>query len=109
MKKIFCILSVLSIVSPVFADDDPVTPAEPTVYQTSVATAAYVNGAYDALTSAKQDKLGSTNVVDDANTSGPVVTGVSASNGTVTVTKGQVTIPVGSATAPTSQAQIWVQ
>ena len=106
MKKIFCILSVLTIVSPVFADDEPATP---TIYQTSVATAEYVRGAYNALDDAKQATLSSTNVIVDTNTSGPIVTAVSADDGIVTVSKGQVTIPVGSASTPTSQATIWVQ
>lgn len=105
MKKLFCILSVLAIVSPVWADDEP----DLTIYQTSAASANYVRGAYDALTSAKQDKLTSTNVTTTG--SGPVVTGVSASNGAVSVTTGEITVPgaTPSGSAPTGRYFIWVQ
>ncbi|MBQ6012275.1 MAG: hypothetical protein IJL23_04130 [Alphaproteobacteria bacterium] len=99
MKKFFCIFAVLSVVSPALAEGE--------VDKTTVAAAAsYVDGAYNALDSAKQDTLTSTNVVESG--TGAVVTGVSASNGTVTVTKGEVTIPVGSATS-TTRATIWFQ
>jgi len=100
MKKFFCIFAVLSLVSPAFAEGEAVNKA------TVAAAASYVDGAYNALDSAKQDTLTSTNVVESG--TGAVVTGVSASNGTVTVTKGEVTIPVGSATS-TTHATIWVQ
>ena len=69
-----------------------------------VTTASYVEGAYNAMDAVKQDKLTSTNVVESG--SGPMVTGVTASNGTVTVSKGEVTIPVGAATS-TTRATIW--
>ncbi|MCQ2568440.1 MAG: hypothetical protein MJ163_02485 [Alphaproteobacteria bacterium] len=99
MKKFFCIFAVLSLVSPALAEGE--------VDKTTVAAAAsYVDGAYNALDSAKQDTLTSTNVVESS--TGAVVTGVSASNGIVTVTKGEVTIPVGSATS-TTRATIWIQ
>jgi len=60
----------------------------------------------------KQATLTSTNVVVDSNaSSGPVITGVSAAAGVVTVSKGEVTIPVGAASGAnvTSHAQIWIQ
>ena len=99
MKKIFCILSILTIISPALADITPTT---------NVVTTSYVQGAYDAITSAKQDKLTSTNVTTTG--SGAVVTGVSASNGSVTVTTGEVQIPVGtSASNITGHAAIWIQ
>ena len=100
MKKILCFLSIITIISPAFAEGEAVNKA------TVAAAASYVDGAYNALNSAKQDTLTSTNVVESG--SGAVVTGVSASNGTVTVTKGEVTIPVGSASSST-RATIWVQ
>lgn len=100
MKKILCFLSIITIISPAFAEGEAVNKA------TVAAAASYVDGAYNALDSAKQDTLTSTNVVESG--SGAVVTGVSASNGTVTVTKGEVTIPVGSASSST-RATIWVQ
>ena len=71
-----------------------------------VATASYVEGAYNAIDSSKQDKLTSTNVVESG--SGPMVTGVTANNGTVTVTKSEVTIPFGSASSDTRVA-IWFE
>jgi hypothetical protein len=73
---------------------------------TVVATASYVEGAYDTMNAAKQDKLTSTNVVDSG--SGPIVTSVTANNGTVTVTKSEVTIPVGSQNSNT-RATIWFE
>ena len=100
MKKFLCFLSIITIISPAFAEGEAVNKA------TVAAAASYVDGAYNALDSAKQDTLTSTNVVESG--SGAVVTGVSASNGTVTVTKGEVTIPVGSATS-TTRATIWFQ
>ena len=71
-----------------------------------VAAASYVDGAYNAMNTAKQDKLTSSNVVESG--SGAMVTGVAASNGTVTVTKSEVTIPVGS-TSSSTRAVIWLE
>lgn len=73
---------------------------------TVAAAASYVDGAYSAMDSAKQDKLTSTNVVESG--SGAVVSAVAANNGTVTVTKGEVMIPVGGQTSNT-HARIWIQ
>ena len=100
MKKILCFLSIITIISPAFAEGEAVNKA------TVAAAASYVDGAYNALDSAKQDTLTSTNVVESG--SGAMVTSVTASNGTVTVTKSEVTIPVGSASSST-RATIWVQ
>lgn len=97
MKKIVCFFTVcLMSVSAIAA----VTP------NTNVASTSYVQGAVSGLDSTKQDTLTSTNVVESG--SGAMVTNVTASNGTVTVTKSDVTIPVGSATS-TTRAVIWVQ
>ncbi len=141
MKKIFCILSILAIVSPVFADPvtgdavntDPgatnangptatnnpkySTVADIAADATSAASAKYVKGAYNAtikavntVASVKQDTLSSANGGNVTTSgSGPVVTGLTASAGTVTVAMGEVTIPVGSVASPTSHAAIWVQ
>ena len=73
---------------------------------TVAAAVSYVDGAYNAINSTKQDKLSSTNVV--ATGSGAMVTGVTANNGTVTVTKSEVTIPVGSTSSDT-RAVIWLE
>ena len=103
MRKIFYILSILTITVPAFAEGE-----NPAVDKTKVyASAAYVDGAYNAIVSAKQEKLTSTNVTTSG--AGSVVTGVTAANGVVTVTKSEVTIPVGSPTTPTSRATIWVE
>ena len=76
------------------------------VPNTKVVTKSYVEGAYDTMDAVKQDKLTSTNVVDSG--AGAMVTNVSASNGTVTVTKTEVTIPVG-ATVSNTRATIWLE
>ncbi len=97
MKKIFCILSVLTIVSPVLADE-----ISPT---TNVVTTSYVQGAYNELDAAKQDNI----TVSQA--AGAIVTAVSlnADGKTVSVTRtNQVTIPVGSADNA-NRATIWVE
>jgi len=137
MKKIFCILSVLTILSPAFADtvaypetaDPGATTANAPVAANNpkyalktahtnddnVASAGYVKGAYNAtikavntLNTVKQDKLTNTNVVTSG--TGAVVTGVTANNGTVTVAKGEIQIPVGtSATNITDHAVVWIQ
>lgn len=102
MRKAFCILFLLIFVTPSFAEGgaSSVNKAE------LVATASYVDGAYSAMNTAKQDKLTSTNVVESG--SGAVVSGVTANNGTVTVTKSEVMIPVGGQTSDT-HARIWIQ
>lgn len=88
---------------PFAVNADPISPT------TNVVTTSYVQGAVDELDTNKQDKLTSTNVVPDANGSANgFVSAVTASDGTVTVTKAEVTIPVGAATSAT-RAQIWVQ
>ena len=106
MKKVFCFLSILTFVSPALAE------GELTVYQTSAATAAYVQGAYnavksitDALSNTKQDKI----MVSQG--TGAIVTSVSlnADGKTVDVVRtNEVTLPVGSDNSST-RAVIWVQ
>ncbi len=77
----------------------------PVLDKTAVAaTASYVDGAYNAINTAKQDKLTSTNVVESG--SGAMVTGVTADNGTVTVTKSEITIPVANSD---SRVTIWFE
>lgn len=104
MKKIFCILSILTITIPVFADDNPGTvPAVDTARV--MASASYVQGAYDALDEAKQDNI---NV---SQSSGAIVTAVSLNDDgkTVSVTRtNEITIPYGSANS-SERATIWVQ
>ncbi len=100
MKKILCFLSIITIISPAFAEGEAVNKA------TVVATASYVEGAYNTMDAAKQDTLSSSNVVESG--SGAMVTAVTASNGTVTVSKSEVTIPVGS-TSSTNRATIWLE
>lgn len=141
MKKLFCILSVLTIVSPAFAEDPAPTPTavgtgttpssfvtQPTgdakaavlggspLYElimansstdNNAASAGYVKGAYNASIKAinkvadiKQDMLSASNVTESG--TGTVITGVSASNGSVTVTRGNVTIPAGTGNNATS-------
>lgn len=99
MRELFCIFAVLVFVFPAFAEGE----LDKT---TIVAAASYVEGAYDSMDAVKQDKLTSTNVVDSG--TGPMVTAVTASDGTVTVSKSEVTIPVGATTSNT-RAVIWLE
>lgn len=106
MKKVFCILSILTMISPALAE------GELTVYQTSAASAAYVQGAYnavksitDALSDSKQDKI------TVSQEPGATVTSVSLNDDgkTVKVSRtNETTIPVGSNNSAT-RAKIWVQ
>jgi len=103
MRELFCVFAVFALISPAFATGE----GQQSLDKTSVAAAAsYVEGAYNAINTSKQDKLTSTNVVESG--SGAMVTSVTASNGTVTVTKSEVTIPVGSASSNT-RATIWFE
>lgn len=91
-------------ISPSFAEGEQ----QQTIDKTAVvAAASYVDGAYSAMNTAKQDKLTSSNVVVGTD-NGPFVSAVTASNGTVTVTKSEVTIPVGS-TSSSTRAVIWLE
>ena len=105
MKKIFCILFSLMFIPPSFAEGEQ-QQQQALDRATIAAAASYVDGAYNAMNTAKQDKLTSSNVVESG--SGAMVTGVTASNGTVTVTKSEVTIPVGSVSSNT-RATIWLE
>ena len=90
-----------------------------------IASTAYIKGAYNSAIAAvnkvygvKQDTLytdsnnpssaGTVRQSVASGTSGAVVTGVTASDGIVTVTRGEITIPSGSASSST-RAQIWIQ
>jgi len=113
MKKFLIIFVGLIMVAPAFA-------TEPTYLypEASVASARLVEQAYNALDTAKQptlytdtnnpDSAGTVRQAVTSGTSGAVVTGVTASNGVVTVTRGEVTIPSGSASSST-RAQIWFE
>lgn len=102
MRVLLCVFAAIMLVSPVFAAGE-----QPSINKAEVAaTASYVDGAYNAMDAVKQDKLTSTNVVESG--SGAVVTGVSASNGTVTVTRGEMTIPAGAINSNT-RAVIWFE
>lgn len=99
MRKLLCIFIAIFLISPAFAEGE--------VDKTAVvAAASYVEGAYNHMDSLKQDKLNSANVVDSGN--GPMVTSVTASDGTVTISKSEVTIPVG-ATTSNNRATIWLE
>ena len=104
MKVLFYIFFALILVSPALAEGEQ--QQQSLDKTTIVATASYVDSAYNAIDTIKQNKLTSTNVVESG--SGAMVTGVSASNGTVTVTKSEVTIPVGSTSSDT-RATIWFE
>ena len=103
MRELFCFFAVFILISPALAEGE----VQHVLDKTSIAAAvSYVEGAYDAMNSVKQDKLTSANVIESG--SGAMVTDVSASNGTVTVSKTEVTIPVG-ATTSTTRATIWLE
>ena len=105
MRVLFYIFAALILISPARAEGEQ--QQQQSLDKTSVAAAAsYVEGAYNAMDAVKQDKLTSSNVVESGN--GPVVTAVTASNGTVTVSRGEVTIPVGATTSST-RATIWFE
>lgn len=72
----------------------------------AVATTQYVQSAADKLDNDKQDKLSTDSIVETG--SGPMVSSVTANNGTVTVERSQVAIPVGDSQS-TTYAQIWIQ
>ena len=101
MRKIFYILSILTITVPAFAEGE-----NPAVDKTRVyASASYVDGAYNALDTAKQDNI----TVSQA--AGAIVTAVDfdTDGKTLSVTRtNQVTIPVGSADNA-NRATIWVE
>lgn len=104
MRELFCIFAVLAVISPALAEGEQ----QPALNKTEVvAAASYVDGAYNAIDTAKQDKLTSTNVVESG--AGAMVVGVTANSGTVTVTKGEVQVPFGSPTGATSYVPIWFQ
>lgn len=102
MKKYFLFFSIFTIVSPALATD-------PTVYDTSVATAGYVKGAIDAVTSEYNESTNPKGRIV-INGSGANVSDVSVSqSGQIVYTKtNQVTAPVGSADS-SSRANIWIQ
>jgi len=97
MKKVFCILSILTITSPVFAANEGV-----------VATSGYVKGAVTALTSeynATSNPKG--RIVISG--SGDRVSNVSVADGKITYTKTyESTVPVSSSNSST-RAKIWVE
>ncbi len=99
MRELLCVFVAIFLVTPAFAAGE--------VDKSSVvAAASYVEGAYNHMDATKQDKLTSTNVVESG--TGAIVTGVTANNGTVTVSKSEVTIPVGATTSNT-RATIWLE
>lgn len=100
MKKIALIFAMLTIVWPSFAG---------ATESTGVAATTYVAGAFNALDSAKQDKLTNGSVVVSG--TGSVVTGVSASNGQINITKGTPTVEIkdASTSAVIGSANIWIQ
>jgi len=100
MKKVLFIFLTILIPHAILAEVTPNTPAQ-------IAATSYIQGAYDTLDATKQDKLNANTVVSSG--TGPIVTAVTASNGTVQVQKEEITIPVGSYTSSTSRAHMWVQ
>ena len=103
MRVLFCFFVALILISPAFAEGEQ----QQVLNKNSVvATASYVDGVYNAISTTKQDKLTCSNVVELG--SSHIVTGVTANNGTVAVSKGEITISVG-ATTSTSRALVWFE
>lgn len=99
MRELLCVFIAIFLIFPAFAAGE--------VNKTAiVAAASYVEGAYNHMDAAKQDKLNSANVVNSGN--GPMVTSVTANDGIVTISKSEVTIPVGATTSAT-RATIWLE
>lgn len=73
------------------------------------ATKATQDASGNVITSTYATKSQITALDSTSTGTGAVVTGVSQTDGKVTVTKGNVQIPVGSATATDSYATIWVE
>lgn len=122
-------------------ESNPETPAASLYPSNTVVSASYVKGAYDAAlgevnttigeltnlgTTAKTNVVAAVNEVNTAvagkqatltssnvttTGTGPVITSVSADNGTVAVTAGEITIPVGAASgnSVTGHATVWIQ
>lgn len=101
MKKIFLIFLLILTNTVILAEE------ENTTLPPQIAGTSYIQGAYDSLNSVKQDKLDANTVISSG--TGGVVTSVTATDGTVTVTKEEVTLPVGSYDTPNSRARIWIQ
>ncbi|GEM_PF-6790130 len=103
MRELLCVFVAIFLVIPAFAAGE--------VDKSSVvAAASYVDGAYNHMDATKQDKLTSTNVVESG--TGAIVTGVTANNGTVTVSKSEVTIPVKTSSGTISgddRVEIWFE
>ncbi len=103
MRQLFYFFVAFAVISPALAEGEQPQSLDKTAV---VATASYVDGAYNAIDTAKQDKLTSTNVVESG--SGAIVTGITANNGTVTVTKSEVTVPFGAMTSDV-RAAVWIE
>ena len=97
MKKVFCILSILTIVSPAIAENENL-----------VATSGYVKGAVDAVTS-EYDASTNPNGRIIITGSGDRISNVSVADGKITYTKtNESTIPVNSSNSAT-RANIWIE
>ena len=72
-----------------------------------VASTSFVQGAYDELNTAKQDKLSNSNVSTGGSSNG-FISGVSASNGSVAFVRSEITLPVGAETS-SSRASVWIE
>lgn len=99
MRQLLCVLIAFILTLPAFGE-------EGVDKMSVVAAASYVDSAYNSMDAVKQDKLTQQNVIQSG--TWPIVTGVSAQNGTVTVTKSEITIPVG-ATTSDARATIWLE
>lgn len=103
MKRILYVLSIIVLSANAFADD--------VVDKTAVAaTASYVEGAFNALDTSKQNVLTNSNVsATGSSNAGAVVTSVTANNGAVVVTKSDLAVPIKSNGSVTGAATFWLE
>ena len=102
MRKALYIFAILTLVSPAFAE------GESTIDKTrTLTTASYVEQGIDVALSTYDSNTNPNGKFVETGV-GPIVSAVTASNGTVTVTKSEVTIPVGS-TSSSTRAVIWLE
>ena len=102
MRKALYIFTILTIVFPAFAE------GEPTIDKTrTLTTASYVEQGIDVALSTYDSNTNPNGKFVETG-AGPIVSAVTASNGTVTISKTEVTIPVGATTSNT-RATIWLE
>ena len=73
-----------------------------------IASTSYVQGMYEAIDNAKQDKLTASSIVTTGTSTG-IVSSFTANNGMISVTRSEPVIPSGPEGSPTGYLPIWVE